>query len=372
MEKISPWTWEKWPWEKEGEYYDALEKVKGLAPFTEHFTKVGIKPHYLMERGIVFSQSEYKHIEEAIEHKKRFAVVTGLKVRKKIHFGHKCIIDQMVWYQKMGGDVFIVLSDLESWFWDRTSIKDSVKNATEYILNYLALGIQIGRCQIYSQWARKEVICLGLSFSEGVDCAEVKNYFNDFKNLNTIGKTLFPLIVASDIAHTQLKKYGGKRPVIVPVGADQFEYISFATNIIKKYNMLHIPSVTYNRLLPGRNGDVMTEKNAIFLTDEPEVVYERLMKATTSEGKPFQCVLYEMLRFHHENNEYVMKVFDDCSKNNCNKCKKEIADYFSDWVRKFRERKKKLEDEKDVLRFMLDQEIPRETESIIDVTEIIR
>jgi tryptophanyl-tRNA synthetase len=125
-------------------------------------------------------------------------------------------------------------------------------------------------------------------------------------------------------------------------------------------------------LLPGIDGQVMTDKNAIFLTDKPKDVYDKLMKAVILERKPFRCTLYEMLRFHHEDESYIEEIFEKCSNSNCSKCKKEIAEYFADWVVKLNERKKALEDDKDVLRFMLDQEIPRETESLNDVTEILR
>jgi|GEM_PF-3391064 len=360
---------------------EALKKDNKIKPFS----RVGLSnQHYLMKRGIISCQRGYEDIKDAIENnapllkekdlagyekkKKRFAVLTGLKLRRPIHFGHKCIIDQIVWYQQMGGDVFIVLSDIESWFFDddkRITIKDSAKNAIDYILTFLALGIDIKNCQIYSQWERKEMVLLALSFSKDIKCDE----YND--NSNTIGKKLYPAIVASDIAHIQLKKYGGDRPIIVPVGKDQYSKLNIAISIIEKDGHFRIPAVTYNKPLPGPDGDVMSDKNAILLTDKPEDVYFKLIEARTSPGKPNLCTLFEMLYFNCEDDEKVEDVDDKCRKeyeNNCYECKKNIAQYFRNWVKEFQEKKKELEKDDKKIRFILNQEIPRETEMLNDIT----
>jgi len=378
-EEIYPWTWIN-----EDYYKSILKKYKDkLKPFSK--IKELKNQHYLMRRGIIFAHKDFEDIRDIINEGKRFVVVTGMMLHEKIHFGHKCVIDQIKWYQEMGAEIFIALSDIESWLWGDISIKEAIKNAmNNYLLNYLALGIKPEKCHVYSQWARKEVIYLAMGLSKYIDYDKIKDQYSFSHPPNTIGQFFFPLIVTADILHTQLKKYGGPRPIVVPVGIDQFGYLNFSIDLIAKYKKqnkkaFYEPSATFHRLLKGTNGVIMSstrEKNAIFLTESPDSVYNKLMEARTGEeenGKknPTKCMLFDMLRFNHEEDKYVRKIFEECIEGRtlCRECKYEIGQYFANWVKKFQEKREDIKDSEKILRFMLNQDILRETESVMEITE---
>ncbi len=68
-----------------------------------------------MKRGIIFGQRDYGRIIKAMREKSGFAVVTGMMPSGKMHIGHKMIVDQLIWYQNKGADIYIPIADMESY-----------------------------------------------------------------------------------------------------------------------------------------------------------------------------------------------------------------------------------------------------------------
>lgn len=356
--------------------------------------------HFSVRRKIVFAHRNFEFVRDVISEiqnhgKQRFAVVTGLMLHDKLHLGHKCVIDQLKWYQEKGADIFIALSDVESWIKDKRKMSEAIKDAmVNHLLSHFALGIKPipGRCQIYSQWARREIFCTALTISGAINYSEWSEKWRVANETMNLGEVFFPFIVAADIIHAQLEKFGGKRPTVVPVGIDQYRYLNVATSLIEEYNTLfppdnryYPPSVTYHRLLVGTDMKPMdTESgNAIFLSDSPDEVSWKLMRAVTGGrrnleeqkrlgGDPRKCALYEMYKFNDPEDRAVKRIFEDCvtGGTSCFDCKMRIIDYFKKTVKGFQQNRKKLEDSKEILRFMLTQDILRETESITEITDI--
>ena len=86
--------------------------------------------------------------------------MTGLMPSGKMHLGHKMVIDQVIYYQSLGADIFIGVADIEAYATRGYTLPETKKVALEeYITNYIALGLQ--PCDIYFQSQRKEVTDLG-------------------------------------------------------------------------------------------------------------------------------------------------------------------------------------------------------------------
>jgi len=381
-------------------------RTSGLEPFAENvldlFSEIRAMEnlHFSVRRKIVFAHKNFEFVRDVISEiqnysKQRFAVITGLMLQDELHLGHKCVIDQLKWYQEKGADIFIALSDVESWVKNKRKMSVVIKDAMEnHLLSYFALGIKPipRRCQIYSQWARREIFCTALTISGAIGYSEWREKWRTAGGNITPGKMFFPFVVAADILHAQLEKFGGKRPTVVPVGIDQYEYLNMATSLIERYNILfppddryYPPSVTYHRLLVGTDMKPMdTESgNAIFLSDSPDVVSKKLMVAVTGGrrnleeqkrlgGDPRRCAPYEMYKFNHPEDRAVKRIFVDCvtGGTSCHDCKNRIIDYFKELVKDFQQKRKKFEDSEEILKFMLTQDILRENESITEITDI--
>ena len=81
-----------------------------------------------------------------------------------------------------------------------------------------------------------------------------------------------PLIQTGDILHVQLEKYGGVKPVLVPVGVDQDPHIRLSRDIAQS---LRIFNVTITK--DGRIGVfVKIDDNIIKLLDKAEITLKKL------------------------------------------------------------------------------------------------
>ncbi|HID41579.1 MAG TPA: hypothetical protein EYP33_05430, partial [Pyrodictium sp.] len=97
--------------------YDKLFRYFGIRPFQELLPRVSQvfgEPLHLMKRGVIFGHRDYETILDAYKSGERIALVTGFMPSGKFHFGHKMVADQIIYYQKLGFEVFIVIADAEA------------------------------------------------------------------------------------------------------------------------------------------------------------------------------------------------------------------------------------------------------------------
>ena len=55
------------------------------------------------------------YLEYSIKNKIKFNAMTGLMPSGKMHLGNKLTIDQIIYFQSLGADVYIAVADLESY-----------------------------------------------------------------------------------------------------------------------------------------------------------------------------------------------------------------------------------------------------------------
>src|SRR3989338_10046202 len=142
------------PWEIKGTIdYDKLIKEFGLKPL-ENLPKIFLE-NVLFRRGIVFAHRDFKQIAEAVEQKKPFVMMTGLMPSGKFHLGHKMVAEQMIFYQQLGARLYITVADVEAYNTRNSDLKELHRTAIEeYLTNYVALGLDLKKCDFYFQSAR--------------------------------------------------------------------------------------------------------------------------------------------------------------------------------------------------------------------------
>ena len=107
--------------------------------------------NYYFTRKIVFGHKSFQTILEAIKSKKPFAMLTGLMPSGRFHLGHKIIVDLMIYLQEIGAECYVVVADVESFLTRNIPLKEAKKIAIEeYLLNYIALGLDIKKCDFYT------------------------------------------------------------------------------------------------------------------------------------------------------------------------------------------------------------------------------
>ncbi len=334
------------PWSSALVDYEKLIQQFGIKPFQELLGDIE-DPSLLMRRGIIFGHRDFGRIIKALREKSPFAVVTGMMPSGRMHIGHKMIVDQIIWYQKMGAEIYIPIADMEAYSARGVEFEESRKIALEeYITNYIALGLDFSLKNIntYLQSENRDVNYLAYQLGRRVNWNEMKAIYG-FNGSTNLSHLYVPLIQVADILHPQLEAYGGPKPTVVPVGPDQDPHIRLTRDIAERFkNQFNFitPSSTYHRFITGLTGGKMSSskpKTAIFLTDSPEVAEEKIKTAKTGGresleeqkelgGVPSDCVVYEMLLYHLvEDDQELAEIYQECTQGQimCGECKMQAA-----------------------------------------------
>ncbi len=354
------------PWSSAILDYENLIKQFGIKPFSDVLKDVK-NPPLLMKRGIIFGHRDYGRIIEAMKEKNGFAVVSGMMPSGKMHIGHKMIVDQLMWYQKQGADIYIPIADMESYSARNIDFDESRELAvTEYLTNYIALGLDVKKknISIYLQSENKDVQDLAYILGRRVNLNEMKAIYG-FSGSTNLSHLYVPMIQVADILHPQLEEYGGPKPTVVPVGPDQDPHIRLTRDIAErfknKFNFI-APSSTYHRFITGLTGDKMSSskpKTAIFLSDSPEMAEKKVKSAKTGGkesldeqkrlgGTPEDCVVYEMLLYHLVNSDKELEeIYKDCKNGTvmCGECKAKSSEMMKKFFDGLSQRRMVAEDE---------------------------
>ena len=252
--------------------YARLRDEFGIEEFDDSLWKDLPKPHKLLRRGIIFGHRDFQQIKDSIQNNKPWAILTGLMPSGKMHFGHKMVIDEVIYYQSLGADIFIAVADLESYGTRGYSLEETKKLALdEYILNYIALGLKPEKCRIYYQSKNQDVKDLTFLLGRKVNWSQMIATYG-FNGSTNMAHIMSPLIQTGDILHVQLEKYGGVKPVLVPVGVDQDPHIRLSRNIAQSHRIFNV-TITKD----GRIGVfVKIDDNISKLLDKAEITLKKL------------------------------------------------------------------------------------------------
>jgi len=281
------------PWDVKGKVdYKKLIKEFGITPMKD-LPEV-FKKNLLFRRKIVFANRDFGRIVNAVKDKKKFVIMTGLMPTGKFHIGHIILINQLVFWQKLGARIYVAIADIEAYLARNQSLEESRKIALEeYLPNYVALGLDLKKCDIYFQSARSKDAKKANAYYRLQNLLARYATFNEFKAVYgeiSPGKMSASLLQASDMLHPQLKIFETSVPVLVPVGVDQDPHLRLARDIarrIKKPKFIQLSS-TYHLFAPGLKNHKMSASDSlsyIALTDSPEDVKRKINKYAFSGGQ---------------------------------------------------------------------------------------
>ena len=197
-------------------------------------------PSRLHRRGIVFAHRDLERVLDAQKQAESFGVLTGLMPSGQMHMGHSMVIDQVKWFQELGGDVTIAVADLESQATRGVSLEKGRKIALEeYISHYAALGIDPEKTNVYFQSSRPIVQRLGFQLGKRTNLNEFESIYG-FNGETNLAHVQAPLVQVGDILHPQTDEYGGLRPIVVPVGVDQDPHLRLTRGLAAKTNWFNV------------------------------------------------------------------------------------------------------------------------------------
>ncbi|MBM3886608.1 tryptophan--tRNA ligase [Candidatus Dependentiae bacterium] len=223
-------------------------------------------------------------------------VLTGDRPTGPLHLGHYVGSLKNRLLLQEDHDQFVMIADVQA-LTDNAENPEKVRaSVTEVVLDYLAVGIDPTKSTIFIQSMIPEIAELTVFFLNLVTVARlhhnptVKDEIKQKGYGESIpaGFFMYPVSQAADI--TILKAS------IVPVGQDQLPMIEQTHEIVRKFNRLYgdvlvepaalVPTALTGRL-PGLDGKAKMGKslgNAIFLSDEADVVTKKVMSMYTDEN----------------------------------------------------------------------------------------
>jgi tryptophanyl-tRNA synthetase len=314
--------------------------IEPLEPLIPRFKRLSLH----IRRGIDFGHRGLGRILDAVDNNKTFAIMSGIKPTGVFHLGTKMTADDMVFFQSISRKaiVFYCIADIEAYCDNGLSLNDSAKIAIQNVADFLALGLNPDRAVIYKQSEEIRVMQYSMIFSRGV----TNNMLRAIYGERQIGLYLSALIQVADILMPQLPAFGGPKPVLVPVGADQDPHIRLTRDIANRFHDdfgFIPPSSIYHKLMRSLSGDTKMSKrvtsSSFTLNEDPSSAAKKVLagftggRATVEEqrrlgGEIGKCPIYDLYLFHFaEKDDYAKKVYDECTGGIrlCGECKTELA-----------------------------------------------
>jgi tryptophanyl-tRNA synthetase len=360
------------PWSSQGideAEYDRLIKEFGIERIDE-IKRQKMLNNKFVRRKIIFGHRSLEDIFKAIEKKKPWAVISGIKPSGSFHLGTSTTALEIVDFQKMGGKAYYCIADIESWEDNGIPYEEAEADAVDNLADILALGLDPSPDKAYIWRQSEEPIVKDVCFKVGRLLTQ--NMVNVVEGEKPFGLYLAALIQVGDIILPQIMD--GIQPTVVPVGIDQDPHIRLTRDLTRRYykekmkdgkivqEAFFIPGATYHKLLSGLDGtDKMSKRNpnsTITFTEPLESIERKIKGAFTGGrknkkeqqelgGQPQICMIYKILMYHfEEDDEKLAKDFEECVKGElmCGDHKRECVEKVLEFVKEHRKKKEKLID----------------------------
>ncbi|WP_333654003.1 tryptophan--tRNA ligase [Dissulfurispira sp.] len=241
----------------------------------------------------------------------RERVLSGMQASGKVHLGN--LVGALKNWVNLQDkyDCFYFVADwhaLTTGYATPSTIKESTQ---DLLINFIAAGLDPDKSTIFIQSMVPQHAELHLLLSmitpigwlERVPTYKEKQEQLKDRDLSTYGFLGYPVLQAADIIIYRAKH--------VPVGIDQFPHLEISREIARRFNYLYkevFPEpeglLTEFPKVPGLDGRKMSKSydNAIYLSDTPEVVEQKIRtmmtdparKRKTDKGEPELSPVYHL------------------------------------------------------------------------------
>jgi tryptophanyl-tRNA synthetase len=223
-------------------------------------------------------------------------VVSGIRSTGKLHLGNFYGAVKNFVQMQNEYNCYFFIADYHSLTTHPTPA-DLHSNVKQVLVEYLAAGIDPDKATIYVQSDVPEIAELYLYLNMNAYMGELERS-TSFKdkvraqpdNVNA-GLLTYPVLMAADILIHKATK--------VPVGKDQEQHLEMSRTFGNRFNRLYkteyFPepfAFNFTEKLvkvpgldgKGKMGKSEGEANAVYLSDEPEIIRKKVMRAVSDEG----------------------------------------------------------------------------------------
>jgi len=284
-------------------------------------------------------------------------VVSGIRPTGELHLGNYFgAIKNFIKLQETH-KCFFFIADVHSL---TTHLKNEklYENTLKIVATYLACGLDYNKVAIYRQSDVPEIFELYtylnmLAYKGELErCVTFKEKAKKQPDNINAGLLTYPVLMTADIIIHKANK--------VPVGKDQEQHLEMARNFVSRFNrifnidffplphpysfdddLIKIPA------LDGTGKMGKSENNAIYLTDDVNIIQKKVLKAVTDSGptEPFQSMsepiknLFTFLKIFASENDYnyFLNEYNSC-KIKYSELKYFLAEKINNFVQPIREK----------------------------------
>ncbi|VVB75679.1 Tryptophan--tRNA ligase [Candidatus Tiddalikarchaeum anstoanum] len=321
------------PWDVKGNIdYDRLIKEFGTERLDSKLLKRIEKHtgslHTFLRRGIFFSHRDMNWILDEYEKGNKFFLYTGRSPSGDVHIGHLVPWIFTKWLQdKFNVDLWFQFPDEEKFlFKDELTFKDTEHYLHENMLDVIALGFNPKKTKFLIDTRHA-----GLMYKPACEVAKKITFstvkssfgFDDSFNIGQIFYTAMqsvPAFLPSVLAKKNI-------PCLIPYAIDQDPHFRITRDVLPKMGY-YKPAAIHSVFLPpltGSGGKMSSsiKTSAIYTTDSPKVVKDKVMKYAFSGGRstleehrrlggnPDVDVPYQWLRFFEDDDVKLKQIYDD-------------------------------------------------------------
>lgn len=279
-------------------YYDDKRQEMGLQS-TERIVRYLEDAGPYFHRGILYAHKDFQDVIGAIDEGKEWAIVSGLNPSGPLHFGHKAMLDILLWFQRQFSvHVYLPLTNDESYSVGKApSLAAARTTAYEDVIpSIIALGFDPKLTHIFVHSDYPDLYNLAMFVGKHTTYNNIRSLFG-WSGSENIG-TAFYMGAAqmASIIMPQLPEFGGPKTVLVPVGIDQHPYISLTRDVARKLGVAPPAEIIWKFLMslkgPDEKMSASVPDSSIYLTDTPDAARKKIRRAY-SGGSPLAKVQQE-------------------------------------------------------------------------------
>jgi len=303
---------------------------------------------------------------------KKKRILTGDRPTGRLHLGHYLgsLLNRVSSQDKY--DCFFIIADLHTLTTrpNKASIAELPENILQTTIDYLAIGIDPGKSTIFVQSAIPGIFELNTLLGMLASVTRLKRIpslkeMAQAANLKVIpyGLLGYPVLMAADILLP--------RAHLVPVGKDNQANVEIARELARRFNQMYgsvfpIPNIQEEKTLVGTDGQSKMSNslgNAIYLSDDPEVVDEKVMGMYTDPNRltadtPGQVEGNPVFIYHDAFNLDIDEVKDLKERYRVGKVgdvevKRKLSRALNQMLDPIRERRAQIENDTDLIRDIL-------------------
>lgn len=352
------------PWEVKGKVdYERLMREFGTQHLTDELIqrlgKYTGDVHLQLRRKLFFSHRDLDAVLDLYDKGTKFILYTGRGPSGPVHIGHlvpwiftkylQDAFDTRFYFQMTDDEKFVID--------DERALPETTKLAHENALDLIALGFKPSNTFIIYDVEDIDLLYdIALEVAKRITYSTARATFG-FQDSTNLGWIFYPAVQAAPcFIHKKLT--GENVPALIPAAIDQDPYWRITRDIAQKLGY-HKPAQIHNRFLPGLGvGGKMNAsepETAIFTTDPPELVKQKIWRAFTGgkgtvaeqrkEGaNPNICTIFQYFLYLFEQDD--KKLADrekQCKAGEtlCGDCKKELAERVNKFLAEHQKKREK-------------------------------